>query len=205
MIDPHLYFAFIVATSLLMLIPGPNVALIVANSVAHGSRYGIVTVLGTSSAMIVQLGLTALGMVTALGQLALWFGWLRWLGVLYLLFLGIKQWRAPKVDLTSTRALPRSSASIYVRGFLVSLTNPKTLVFYGAFFPQFLTPGARANAQLALLSFTFLGLAVSFDLGWALLSGRARRFLAARAELRNRLSGGILIGAAVGLAVARRK
>jgi threonine/homoserine/homoserine lactone efflux protein len=205
MIDPQLYFAFIVATSLLMLIPGPNVALIVANSVAHGSRYGLVTVLGTSSAMVVQLGLTALGMVTALGRLALWFDWLRWLGVAYLIFLGIQQWRAPKVDLTATRAQPRSLAAIYLRGFLVSLTNPKTLVFYGAFFPQFLTPGARASAQLAVLSCTFLGLAAFFDLGWALLSGRARRFLAAHAELRNRLSGGILLGAAVGLAVARRK
>jgi len=205
MIDSHLYFAFIIATSLLMLIPGPNVALIVANSVAHGSRYGIVTVLGTSSAMVLQLGLTALGMVTALGRLALWFDGLRWLGVAYLIFLGIKQWRAKKVDLTETRALPRSSAWIYLRGFLVSLTNPKTLVFYGAFFPQFLAPGARANAQLASLSFTFLGLALCFDLGWVVLSGRARRFLAARAELRNGLSGSILIGAAVGLAVARRK
>jgi threonine/homoserine/homoserine lactone efflux protein len=78
-----------------MLIPGPNVALIVANSVAHGSRFGLVTVLGMSSAMVVQLGLTILGLVTALDSLATWFGWVRWLGVLYLIFLGERQWRAP--------------------------------------------------------------------------------------------------------------
>jgi homoserine/homoserine lactone efflux protein len=62
MIDLHLYAAFVAAVTLLMLIPGPNVALIVANSVAHGARYGLLTVLGTSSAMVLQLGVTALGM-----------------------------------------------------------------------------------------------------------------------------------------------
>src|ERR1700740_378395 len=92
--DMHLYFAFIAAVTILILIPGPNVALIVANSVAYGPRYGLLTVAGTSSAMVVQLVLTALGMTTVLGVLANWFEWIRWLGVAYLLFIGVKQWRA---------------------------------------------------------------------------------------------------------------
>ena len=74
----QLYFAFILASAILMLIPGPNVALIVANSVAHGYRYGLLTVAGTSSAMLIQLTLTGLGMSEMMGGLASVFEWLRW-------------------------------------------------------------------------------------------------------------------------------
>jgi threonine/homoserine/homoserine lactone efflux protein len=87
----------------------------------------------------------------------------------------------------------------------VSLSNPKTLLFYGAFFPQFITMPASPGAQIALLSVTFLAIAVTLDGCWALLAGRARGFLAARGRLRNRVSGGLLIGAGLGLAMARRQ
>src|ERR1700687_4704910 len=100
MIDIELYLTFVAATAILILIPGPNVALIVANSVAYGTRFGLLTVAGTSSAMVLQLALTALGMTALLGTLATWFEWIRWIGVFYLLWLGVRQWRAPPVDLT---------------------------------------------------------------------------------------------------------
>jgi threonine/homoserine/homoserine lactone efflux protein len=204
MIDAQLYFAFVLAAGVLMLIPGPNVALIVANSVAHGARYGLLTVAGTSAAMVVQLALTALGMTELLGLLGAWFDWLRWAGVAYLVWLGIAQWRAPPEDLTRTAPEPKSRRAILVRAFLVSLVNPKTLLFYGAFFPQFLNPTADIATQVALLSATFLALAVLLDSGWALLAARARGLLAARGRLRNRVSGGLLVGAGLGLAMARK-
>jgi threonine/homoserine/homoserine lactone efflux protein len=205
MIPLDLYLAFVAATTVLMLIPGPNVALIVANSVAYGTSFGLLTVAGTASAMLVQLALTSLGMAAVLGMLGAVFEWLRWAGVAYLLFLGIRQWRAAPVDLARTRPEPRSARGIFVRGLLVSLTNPKTLFFYGAFFPQFIAPGRDITAQVAVLSATFVVLAVVLDSGWALAAGRARTFLAGRGRLRNRMSGGLLIGAGVGLALAHRK
>jgi homoserine/homoserine lactone efflux protein len=206
MIDLHLYLAFIAAVTILILIPGPNVALIVANSVAYGPRYGLLTVAGTSSAMVVQLGLAALGMTTVLGVLANWFEWIRWLGVGYLVFIGIQQWRAVPVDLTRVKPQSRSFRVIYARGLLVSLTNPKTLLFYAAFLPQFITAGDdRVEAQLAVLSLTFLALAMLLDGAWALAASGARNFLATRGRIRNRLSGGLLIGAGIGLALARRE
>ncbi len=204
MIDIELYLAFVLATSILILIPGPNVALIVANSVAYGTRYGLLTVAGTSSAMVIQLALTALGMTAVLGTLADWFEWIRWAGVVYLVYLGIRQWRSDPADLTRTRPQARSVQEIYARGVLVSLTNPKTLLFYGAFFPQFVVLNDRVEAQIVLLSTTFLALAIALDGAWAILAGRARGFLARRGRLRNRLSGGLLIGAGVGLALARK-
>jgi threonine/homoserine/homoserine lactone efflux protein len=203
--DPSLLLAFIAATTILMLIPGPNVALIVANSVAWGTRYGLLTVAGTAAAMVVQLALTALGMSAALGALAAWFEWLRWVGVAYLLWLGIRQWRAPPVDLTRVPAQPRSARTIALRGFLVSLTNPKTLLFYGAFFPQFISLDRSSLPQIAVLSTVFLALALLLDGGWAVLAGRARFLLARRARLRNRLSGGLLMCAGAGLALARHR
>ena len=92
-----------------------------------------------------------------------------------------------------------------MRALLVSLTNPKTLLFYGAFFPQFVTASHDLGAQIVLLSATFLLLAVTIDSGWALLAGSARTLLASRGRLRNRVSGSLLIGAGVGLALARHK
>jgi homoserine/homoserine lactone efflux protein len=205
MIDPALYLAFVLATSVLMLIPGPNVALIVANSVAHGVRYGLLTLAGTASAMVPQLLLTALGMSALLGRFGDWMGWLRWVGVLYLLWLGVRQWRAPAPDLGRVAPQPREARRMYLRGLLVSLTNPKTLFFYGAFFPQFVAPGRPAAPQLVVLCATFLAVALILDSLWAVLAGRLRHLLAARGRWRNRLTGGILIGAGLGLAVAHRR
>ncbi|HTS94873.1 MAG TPA: LysE family translocator [Stellaceae bacterium] len=205
MIDTELYLAFILATTILILIPGPNVALIVANSVAYGTRYGLLTVAGTSSAMAVLLGVTMLGMTAMLETLSHWFEWIRWVGVTYLLYLGLSQWRALAVDLTKTKPQERSVHTIYWRGFLVSLSNPKTLLFYGAFFPQFVTVGSDVETQVGVLALTFLVIAIILDGAWALLAGRARRFLAVRGKLRNRLSGGLLMAAGVGLALAHRR
>jgi len=204
MIAPDLYLAYILACIVLIVIPGPNVALIVANSVAHGARFGLLSVAGTSSAVVVQLSLTVLGATAVLNVLAASFDWLRWLGVIYLVWLGVAAWRAPAVDLARVGPQARSARLIFARGLLVGLTNPKTLLFYGAFLPQFITAGPTASDQLLLLAVTFLVVAVILDSAWALLAGRLRGLLLAHVRLRNRLTGGLLVGAGLGLALARR-
>lgn len=205
MTDPSVFAAFIASVVTLMLIPGPNVALIVANSVSWGARYGLLTVAGTSAAMLMQLVLTALGMTGLLVALGLWFAVLRWIGVAYLLYLGVWQWRAPSVDLTAIQAEPKAARVIFTRALLVSLTNPKTLVFYGAFFPQFVITTRPVVPQLVVLCATFLALALLIDSLWALAAARARVLLGSHGRLRRRLSGGALIGAGVALALAGRK
>jgi homoserine/homoserine lactone efflux protein len=200
---PDLFLAF--AAAILMLIPGPNVALIAANSVAHGPKYGLITVAGTSSAMAIQLCMTALGMTEVLGAFGAWFEWLRWLGVGYLIYLGIAQWRSAAIDMAKTNPEPKSAWMIYTRGFLVSLTNPKTLFFYSAFFPQFVIMNDHIGMQIALLTVILLSLALLIDGAWALLAGHARGLLSAHGHLRNRLSGGFLIGAGAALAFARNR
>lgn len=198
-----LFAAFVAATAALMLIPGPNVALIVANSLRFGVRGGLVTVLGTSTAMALQLAVASLGVTALVGTLGRAFEALRWLGVVYLLVLGAGAWIAPSDgDLSEPQAI--SNGKTFARGFLVSLTNPKTLAFYAAFLPQFLDPAASLRSQMAILSVTFVATALIIDGGWAVLAGRARGVLGRFGRARNRLTGGVLIGAALGLALARR-
>ncbi len=202
--DPTLLGLFIVSCITLALIPGPNVALIVSNSVAFGARYGLMTVAGTCAAMVPQLLLTTLGMTAVLSGMAGWFNWLRWAGVIYLIGLGIAHWRAPAVDLRQSAPPPRSATWLLLRAFLVSLSNPKTLLFYSAFFPQFVDATRPMLQQIAWLSIICLVVVFAVDSVWALLAGRARRLLALHGTIRNRLTGGLLIGAGIGLAAARR-
>jgi homoserine/homoserine lactone efflux protein len=202
LLSPALYAAFVAATVVLMLVPGPNVALIVANSLAFGARTGLVTVLGTIVGMIAQLAVAALGVTALFEALAQGFHVLRWLGVIYLLWLGVRDWRTPAGDLS--RIAPISPRKIFTRGFLVSLTNPKPLVFYAAFLPQFIVADAPLDQQMAVLSVTFVAIAFIVDSGWALAAARARGFVARFGRARNRLTGAILVGAALGLAFVLR-
>jgi homoserine/homoserine lactone efflux protein len=186
-----------------MVMPGPNVALIVANSLAHGTRYGLMTVAGTSTAIAVHLVATFFATASLFTLLASSFKYLRWLGVAYLVFLGVRTWRQQHDEL-AVAPQPRSMRVVFVRGVAISLTNPKVLFFYGAFFPQFIVANERIAPQLLALTSTFLILAIVFDSGWAILAGRLRHLVAGYTRLRHRLTGGVLIAAGLGLATARR-
>ncbi|HMN71742.1 MAG TPA: LysE family translocator [Rhodoblastus sp.] len=199
----ELYLAFVAAATALIVAPGPNVALVVANSLAHGVRYGLVTIAGASVGTAILLAVVVFGASALLAVLADWFSALRWIGVAYLLWLGLRAWRSAATDFAAT-AEKKSARNIFLRGFFVSLSNPKTLLFFGAFLPQFVTPGPDARAQLALLAATFLALAASLDSLWAIFAARFSGALRANGRLRNRLTGGALMTAGLGLALARR-
>ena len=199
-----LYLTFLAASALVLLIPGPNVALIVSTSIAGGWRQGLVTVAGTSSAMVLQLGLTIAGLAAVLTMSATLFAWLRWAGVFYLCYLAFRAWFVRVADLKAAPRTANPLVTIYLRGFLVSLTNPKTLLFFGAFLPQFVSPMAPLLPQLLLLAASFLVLAILFDGIWAVLAGRFGLALAAKGRLRKGIEGALLLGAGLGLALARK-
>jgi threonine/homoserine/homoserine lactone efflux protein len=203
MIEPALLFAFIAAVTLLMLVPGPNVALIAANSIRHGVRAGLATVMGTLTAQALSLALVTAGMTVLLQHMGAWFGWLRWAGAAYLIWLGFRHWRAPPRDLAQVKPQPR--AALFAQAFLVSLLNPKTLVFYGAFFPQFIAPERPVGPQAAFLSMIFLAIALAIDSGWAFAASRLRPLLAPHGRAAGRFGGGILIGAGTALALLRQR
>jgi len=206
MIDTELYIAFVLATALLILMPGPIVTLTVANALAFGTRRGLSTVVGTSSATAILLLVGGFGMASAFLLLAEWFEWRRWFGAAYLIFLGVQRWRARPVSLSDDGPGTRSNKALFWQGFAVSITNPKTILFYAAFFPQFIDPGLPAAPQLLTLSITFLMIATFFDSCYALLSGRLRPYLADAKAARtgNRVTGSLLIGTGLALALARK-
>jgi threonine/homoserine/homoserine lactone efflux protein len=153
--------------------------------------------------MVPQLALTGLGMSALLGQAAHAFAVLRGLGVAYLAFLAYRAFTAPAEALSATPTR-RPLGALFLRGFLVSAANPKTLLFFAAFFPQFLDARASIPEQLLLLSSTFLALAALIDSGWAVAAARLGGWVRMSARLRNRLTGGLLLGAGLGLALARK-
>lgn len=201
--DTALFLAFIATVVLLVAVPGPNVAVIVATSFAQGRRYGLITVAGTSSAMVVQLSLTVMGTLTVLTALAEVFELLRWFGVAYLVYLGVRLW-AEDVQPPMATTKPMSAPEVYLRGFLVSLANPKTLLFYAALLPQFISSAADPKMQLLILSGTFLMIATGLDSVWALMAARVRRLVTGKMRLTNRVAGVLLIAAGIGLAMARK-
>lgn len=202
----ELYVAFVVTVIVLVMVPGPVVAVSVAHSLAHGWRRALLTVAGASASIVVQLTITSIGLTSFLLILAEWFEVLRWICVAFLIYLGVRQWLAkPEADAQDGRAA-RSPRSLFAQGFLVSSTNPKSLAFYGALFPNFIDPSHAPVPQLALLSITFL---VIFSTGvtlYVLLAHRANKLFRNRrsALLRNRIVGSLFIGAGVGLALVRR-
>jgi len=204
--DIQLYILFIGATVILSLIPGPNVALIVANSVAHGTRYGLLCVAGTSTAMIPQLLITIFA-ATIVSTLGIVFEWLRWLGVFYLLYLGISNWfTTDKLELElKPDKKTKTYKSVFWRGFWVSSINPKTLFFFAAFFPQFIsTTGVNIFMQMGILALTFLIVISSIDILWAILAGIARYQIKKFANLRYKISSVFYLLAGLGLALARK-
>ena len=204
-VNLNLWTAFVFASALLALIPGPIVTLVVANSLAQGTRAGVANVFGTLVGNIVLFTIGGLGLAWVLSELAHWFDLLRWAGAAYLIYLGIKQWRAKPVSLGDQRATTKGH-SLFLQGVVVALTNPKTIIFFAAFFPQFIDPALSASGQLVVLSVTFLIVAGSLDTLYAVLAGRLRPVLTGerRGRIRNKLTGVLLMGTGVALAFARR-
>lgn len=190
--------ALIIATSILVMIPGPNVALIVANSLKFGFRSGVVTVFGTTLGLAVQLALVVAGMATVIELAAEALNWIRWAGVAYLVWLGVETWRAEADDLSTIHAAP----AVFWRGCMIAAANPKTLLFNAAFIPQFVGAGNEATAALAGVALVFLSVVLSGDLLWAAFATSARRVLGRSAYLRNRLTGAFLVAAGVGLGLS---
>ena len=207
MLNLELFAAFAAATAALILLPGPVVTLVIANSLAHGARTGLATVAGASAGTAVLIAGGAIGLTAMLAFLSDIFVWVRWAGVAYLAFLGLKHWRAVFRALRAEEiATAPSARGVFWQGALIGVTNPKTVLFYVAFFPQFLDPALPIGPQLAVMSVAFLLIGLLLDGSYAVLAGRIRPWLVGvrRNRIRNGITGTLLIGTSIGLALTRR-
>ena len=196
----ELWLAFVAASALMLVIPGPTILTVISYSMSHGRRANLPLVaavaLGDSTALVVSL----LGLGALLATSAFWFTVVKWVGGLYLLYLGIRLLRA---GITSAEiATPAAPASrlrlrLFANTYLVTALNPKGIVFFVAFLPQFINPAADVTRQLWVLAVTFVVLAATNATLYAVFAGSARRLLSSpRAQRRFNLAGGSLLGAA---------
>ena len=173
---PESYLAFSVAATALALVPGPTVTVIVANSLRHGHRAGLMNVLGTQAGFVIWLVIAALGLGAAIKFMGIWFDILRYAGAAYLVWLAIKLFRS-NGDLVVAVDRARPHGSFFLQGFIVIISNPKMLVLFGAMIPPFITPDADPMWQIALLGVTFMVIAGIGDTAYALMAGKAGAFL----------------------------
>ena len=197
--------SLVLVTFALVAIPGPNVALTVANSLCYGTAYGLWTVAGTTVGVGLQLVLVVFGIASLLEVAADILTWLKWAGVLYLLYLGIQSWRAPPEGLTAVEATRIPMGTLFRRGLLVAILNPKTLIFNAALLPQFVAPGGDYMAQLVIVAAVFLSVLTLGDAVWAVFAGALRPLMIRFQAFRNRITAVFLVAAGLGLALAGRK
>ncbi len=194
----ELWLAFVAASGVLLVIPGPTILTVISYSVAHGRRSNAPLVaavaLGDSTALVLSL----LGLGALLQASAVWFTLVKWAGGLYLLCLGIRMLRAgasPAVLLTP--AAEASRWKLFANTYLVTALNPKGIVFFVAFLPQFVSPGASAAHQLWILAITFVALAILNASLYAVFAASARKLMSSpHASRRFNLAGGTLLSAA---------
>lgn len=198
------YLAYVLACIVVVIVPGPTVTVIIANSLRNGSRAGFLNVAGTQVGLAVMLAVLALGLQVVVENLGHVFEWVKLAGAAYLVWLGIKLLRSDG-SLGQAEARERPGNSYFWQGFLVILSNPKALLFFGAFIPQFIDPAGNAILQTLLLGATFMAVATVFDGAYAVAAGRAKGLLARRNVRRIEIaSGSLLIGGGLWLALQRR-
>jgi threonine/homoserine/homoserine lactone efflux protein len=199
----QLFSAFLVITLVLFLTPGPIVTLVVTTGARSGSRAALLTVAGASTGNAVLVACIAFGLSWVLKTSSEIFEYLRWIGAAYLIWLGIQAWR--HAGATAEMAQPRGHVYAW-RGFIVAITNPKSIAFFTAFLPQFIDPTLPVEHQLLVMCVVSVLMGAIMDSGWGLAAslGRAWFMKPRHNKLLGRISSAVLIGGGVWLTLVRR-
>jgi len=196
------WFLYALAAIGLSLSPGPNSLLAMTHGALHGTRMALFTVAGGALGFIVLIALSMFGIAALLQSSVVWLTILKWVGGAYLVWLGIQVWRSPPLDLevaaTPERANP---ASLFWQGALSATTNPKGILFFAAFLPQFIDPARSLFIQFLVMAGTFTLTEVITEVGLASTAHRIRPWLARVGKRFNHACGGVFmaIGAALPL------
>lgn len=202
----HLYGAFVLACLLLAVTPGPNMMLFIANGTSYGVKAALLTVFGSTASLSILVIAAALGMGATMSVMSGWFDIIRWAGAAYLVWLGVMRLRAAlqKPDPLTVPVVPAGRRWFW-QGAVASLSNPKVLLFLGAFFPQFINPAAPIGPQLALLAVTFIVAVASVDFLVAFAAGSAQTwFTDQRRRFVDGVSGLLLVCGGLWLATLKR-
>lgn len=204
----ELWLVYLVAAIGLSLTPGPNGLLCLAHVAAYGFRRTLFTVAGGACGffLLIALSLAGLGALLAASESA--FTVAKWIGAAYLVYLGARLWRAPAPLLeggsTGLHDAAISRSRLFLQGFLVAVSNPKGIIFFAAFLPQFMSPGMPYWLELAVFGGTFVAVETVYELGLARMAHGIAPRLGRYGRGFNRATGGVFIGLGAALAAAQR-
>ncbi len=195
------WLTFLAATVVVMIAPGPSVTLIVANSLRHGRRAGLANVAGFQAGFAIMVGLTLAGLASLIAAMGEWFVWVRLLGAAYLVFLGVRLIIA-REDAHAGAAPHTPRGGYFTQAMMVEVSNPKALLFFGAFFPQFIDPAGSATLQILIMGLTAMAVAALTDTIYVLLAARVATGLSSgRARFIRWMSGSLLVAGGLWLAL----
>jgi threonine/homoserine/homoserine lactone efflux protein len=203
------FWLFVTVTFFVSATPGPNMLLVMSSSARFGFRASLATMAGCLAALLAMLSISAAGLGALLQAFPAVFDALRWTGAAYLVYLGIRTWRAPLTQeasaATGAIAPSRHSGQLFRRGFLVAASNPKAILFAAAFLPQFIRPELPKLPQFTILLLTFAVIEVSWYIVYAGSGRHLAQYLRRTSVLRlfNRLTGGVFVGFAAVMAAVR--
>lgn len=197
----ELWLAFVAASAVLLAIPGPTVLLVISYALSHGKRAAMATVVGVALGDFTAMTASMLGLGAILAASAMLFTVLKWVGAAYLIYLGIKFWRAPVAseDVPEEAVPPTRERSfrIFLHAYAVTALNPKSIIFFVAFLPQFLNHAQPLTFQMTIFEATFLVLAATNAATYGLMAALARKTIRKPRiqRLVNRVGGSLMIGA----------
>jgi threonine/homoserine/homoserine lactone efflux protein len=197
------WLIYLLAAVGLSLSPGPNGLLALTHGALHGHTKALYTIFGGALGFVIVIALSMFGIGALLKSSLLWLTVMKWLGGAYLVWLGIQVWRSPPIGLElSAGATPRGGWSMFRQGALSALTNPKALLFFAAFLPQFIDPARSLFIQFLVMAGTFSATEVLTEIGLASTAHRIRPWLARVGKRFNHACGGVFI--AIGAALPLR-
>ena len=205
--DLATWITYLVATLILSVSPGPGVFSSISSGLHHGFRLGLWNGVGMQAANLLHVGLVSVGLGALLLASETLFTLVKWLGVAYLVYLGIATWRGPPRTFDEDRDDDAdTAASVFRRGFFVNLTNPKGIIFFAAILPQFIDVARPQATQYAILAATTFVVDLGVMFGYTAMAAKVMRTMRDPAKLRwvNRSLGGAFVAAGVALASFRR-
>ena len=200
----NVWLIYLLAAMGLSLSPGPNGLLALTHGALHGRRMALFTVMGGALGFVAVIALSMFG-VGALLQASLgWLTVLKWAGGAYLVWLGIQVWRSPPIQLDLNDAAPNAASgwSLFNQGALSALTNPKALLFFAAFLPQFIDPARSLVTQFIVMAGTFAAIEIVIEALIASMAQRISPWLRRVSKRFNQVCGGVFV--AIGVALPLR-
>lgn len=201
--DAHTWLVYVLAAIGLSLSPGPNGLLALTHGALHGRRKTLYTIFGGACGFVAVVALSMFGIGALLKTSLVWLAVMKWLGGAYLVWLGVQVWRSPPIGLDARApAQTRAGWSLFRQGALSALTNPKGVLFFAAFLPQFIDPGRSLVVQFIVMAGTFAVIEIATELFIASMAHRISPWLARVGRRFNQVCGGVFV--AIGIALPLR-